>query len=58
MMAIRLNLPVRFTRQTKFVVKCSDLSHKIFAPNKGIRLTRFRFGQTDKLPTTQVIYFK
>ena len=38
-LTIHLSLPVRFTRLTKVVIKCSDLSHKIFAPNKRIRLT-------------------
>ena len=42
---IRLSLPVGFTRQTKVVIKYSDLSHKIFAPNKGIRLTSIRLGK-------------
>ncbi len=36
--ATRLSLLVRFIRQTKVFMKCSDLSHKIFALNKGIRL--------------------
>jgi len=44
--AIRLSLLVWFTRQAKVVIKCRDLSHKIFAPNKGIRLTRLRFRQS------------
>ncbi len=44
--AIRLSLLVVFTRQTKAFVKCSYLSHKIFALNKGIRLTNVRFKQS------------
>ena len=50
--AIRLTLPeiqtkllIGRTRQTNVVVKCGDLSYKIFALNKRIRLTSLHLGK-------------
>ncbi len=44
-----LSLLARFTRLTKVFMKCSDLSHKIFALNKGIRLTSLHLGKVRRI---------
>ncbi len=41
-----LSLLARYYSSDEGFVKCSDLSHKIFALNKGIRLTSIRFKQS------------
>ncbi len=58
-MATRLSLLARFTRQTKIFMKCSDLSHKIFALNKGIRLTSLHLGKLRRIASRITVrYFR
>ncbi len=45
-LATRLSLFAGYYSSDEGFVKCSDLSHKIFALNKRIRLTSIRFRQS------------